>query len=280
MKAKHLFYLILSCSLLFSCGKSNALKQEDAERTIKAYLTENTFETSQEIISVETIRKIDQTNVFTQFNTSVKVHFSGKPETRDSHLLFIFTRTPKNKWFLESIEAVGEVFSELAQWLTTKRQMNISIIKSYSTKANKENENVLFDFSATRVDSFKETIEIKAYLYNNSSDTISFLTTTCDGEQYLLQYDTLKFRLKPFMNCNASYPRIQRINPKEKYEFLAHFGASSDETKIRIGFDFYQVDKSFDLKKISLNDIINRPKKNILSAKEKTFESGHLVISK
>lgn len=127
MKAKHLFYLILSCSLLFSCGKSNALKQEDAERTIKAYLTENAFETNQEIISVKTIRKIDKTNVFTQFNTSVKVHFSGKPETRDSHLLFIFTRTPKNVWFLESIEAVGEVSPELEQWLATKRKLKVKV---------------------------------------------------------------------------------------------------------------------------------------------------------
>lgn len=125
-----------------------------------------------------------------------------------------------------------------------------------------EIRDIRFAIKAGRMNTFKETIEIKAILYNDNIDTVYFLTSTCDGEQYSLRYDTAKFELTPFMNCNASFPSLAKIGPKGQYSFQAHFRCSSNETKIKIGFDFYSVDKTFDLTNKNLGNlnIFNRPK--------------------
>ena len=138
----------------------------------------------------------------------------------------------------------------------------------------KVKENIRFDFSAGRINTFQETIEIKASLFNDNADTVYFLTSSCDGEQYSLRYDTTKFVLTPFMNCNASFPRLMKIAPKGQYDFQAHFRCSSKETKIKLGFDFYSVDKSLDLNKITLADIHGRNEKEqtVLWTDEKTIK--------
>jgi len=141
---------------------------------------------------------------------------------------------------------------------------------------DKAKENIRFDFTSVRINTFKETIEIKATLYNDNADTVYFLSSSCDGEQYSLRYDTAKFVLTPFLNCNASYPGLLKIAPKGKHGFQAHFRCSSTETKIKLGFDFYSVDKSFDLTNKNLGDIniFNRPKdkQTIVWADEKTIK--------
>lgn len=128
MKAIKLsLYLICSLVFLLSCNiTSNSLKQENAENTIRKFLSINTIETSEVIISPQTIKKIGNTNIFSQFNTSVKVYFSGK-DGQDRMLLFIFTRTAKNKWFLQSVEEVGEPIKGLSDWLSTKKKLNIAV---------------------------------------------------------------------------------------------------------------------------------------------------------
>jgi hypothetical protein len=141
---------------------------------------------------------------------------------------------------------------------------------------NKPKENIRFDFSAGRINTFKETIEIKATLYNDNADTVYFLSSTCDGEQYSLRYNTAKFMLTPFLNCNASYPKIIKIAPNGQHDFQAHFRYNSMETRIKLGFDFYSVDKSFNLTYKNLGDIniFNRPddKQTIIWADEKTIK--------
>lgn len=94
-----------------------------------------------------------------------------------------------------------------------------NITASQRTKKNAK-ENMRFDFSAVRINTYKETIEIKATLYNDNADTVYFLSSSCDGEQYSLRFDTAKFVLTPFLNCNSSYPRLMKIAPKEQHDFL------------------------------------------------------------
>lgn len=135
-------------------------------------------------------------------------------------------------------------------------------------------KNIRFDFSAERINTFKETVEIKATLFNDNEDTVYFLSSSCDGEQYSLKYDTAKFVLTSFLNCNASFPILLKIAPKGQYEFQAHFRCRSNVTKIKLGFDFYSVDKSVDLNKISLADIHHRKETEqiIIWADEKTIK--------
>ena len=121
-----------------------------------------------------------------------------------------------------------------------------------------ETDSVRFTFSAARSNTFQKTIEIKASLLNDKTDTVYFLSSSCDGAQYSLRYDTTRFELTPLIVCNASFPRFEKIAPKGQYDFLAHFSLITGETQIRLGFDFYQVAKSTDMSIISLRDIHNR----------------------
>jgi hypothetical protein len=148
--------------------------------------------------------------------------------------------------------------------------------KSKSISSNKKHNNIRFDFAAKRIDTFGATIEVNASLYNTSSDTVYFLTSSCDGSQYSLQYDKSKLLLTPFIHCNASFPRIERIAPKRQYNFKANFRDNKKDTKIKLGFDFHQVDRSFNLNTIKTYQIHYRPKtrQNILWAEEKSVNDN------
>jgi hypothetical protein len=159
--------------------------------------------------------------------------------------------------------------SQTEHCLATAQYTQLSFTGSQGT-----HENIRFDFTVGRINTFKETIEIKASLLNDNTDTAYFLSSSCEGEKYSLRYDTAKFVLTPFINCNASFPRRMKIAPKGRYDFQAHFKCSSTERKIKLGFDFYSASKSFDLKKITLDDIHKRPEnaQTIIWADEKTIK--------
>ena len=146
-----------------------------------------------------------------------------------------------------------------------------------SNNTNKKvKEKIRFDFTVGRINTFENAIEIKASLFNDNEDTIYFLSSSCDGEQYSLRYNKSKFILTPFINCNSTYPRLMKIAPKGQYNFQAHYRCANKETKIKLGFDFYSVDKSFNLKNKNVKDIniFNRPndKQTIIWADEKIIE--------
>src|SRR5688500_9303245 len=66
-----------------------------------------------------------------------------------------------------------------------------------SIKSIKNLDSLRFDFSAYRI---KEpnlfvSLKIKCSIYNDKSDTVYFLTTSCHGELNSLRYDTAKFEL-------------------------------------------------------------------------------------
>lgn len=157
---------------------------------------------------------------------------------------------------------------------STKTQVVSQIINERTSSVLSSSDNVRFDFKATNMVKFKKTIEINATLFNDNSDTIYFLTSSCDGTQYSLEYDTTKLFLTPVMNCNASFPMIGEIPPKGKLNFDAHFSFKEKVTSIKLGFDFYRIDKSFDLTKIELHDVYHRPGniKNIKWADTKSVE--------
>lgn len=152
--------------------------------------------------------------------------------------------------------------------------LGLSCIPGKQETKVKPKENIRFDFTAERMDAHKETIEIKASLFNDNTDTAYFLSSSCDGDQYSLRYDTAKFVLTPFMGCNASYPCLLRIAPKGQYDFVAHFRYRANETKIKLGFDFYSVDGSFDPNKVGLGRIHGRQEEEqtVLWASEKTIK--------
>jgi len=143
--------------------------------------------------------------------------------------------------------------------ISPKIQVASQTVNESASPIKNSSDNVRFDFKASNMVNFKETIEINATLFNDNLDTIYFMTSSCDGMQYSLEYDTTKFDLTPFMHCNVSYPMIGKIPPNGKLDFDAHFRFKEKATSIKLGFDFYRIDKSFDLRKIKLHDVYYRP---------------------
>ena len=116
---KKMVLCVLLLALLTSCN-SNRLMQADAEKVIKEYLSNNPIEISGETLNSSSIKKIGATNIFSQFNTSIRVFFDTMAG-QEITLLFIFTRTPKNKWFLKSIEEDKKSRPELADRVSRKK---------------------------------------------------------------------------------------------------------------------------------------------------------------
>jgi len=116
---------------------------------------------------------------------------------------------------------------------------------------------IIFNFKAQQTTEFSP-IKIYGTLLNNSADTVYFLSSSCDGKIYSLQYDTAKFKLIPTESCVADFPTIEKILPKGKIDLVAHFLNKHNYDEIKLGFDFYEVDKSFDKTKIDRPSIFNR----------------------
>lgn len=111
-------------------------------------------------------------------------------------------------------------------------------------------DNIRFSFTALRE---KNSIIVNASLHNTGADTVYFLSTSCDGLPYSLQFDTTKFTVYPRILCNASWPIMLNIPPGGSLDFVAHFQSRKKEDEMKLGFDLYEVDKSFDLNQRELN---------------------------
>lgn len=123
-KIKPSLCLICYFTVFISCN-SNSLTQANAEKTIREFLSTHRISTSTFEISSSTIQKIEKTNVYSQFDASVRVSFKSKNE-QGFTLLFDFTRTPKNKWFLKSVEEVDGSTQGLSDWLNRNKKLNIA----------------------------------------------------------------------------------------------------------------------------------------------------------
>jgi hypothetical protein len=142
------------------------------------------------------------------------------------------------------------------------------------TAVDKAEENIRFEFTVASIDTANKTFEVNAALYNDNIEPIYFLTTTCEGEQYSLQYDTANFELTPFLLCNASFPLLVKIESKAKHNFRAHLRLISNETKIKLGFNINLVGKLFGVTNKNLANIKGGPKDStiLLWADEKTID--------
>lgn len=153
----------------------------------------------------------------------------------------------------------------------------VGLLFSFAGKSQLvKHDNIKFDFRAEKLSKFNETIKIYGTLFNPNKDTVYFLTTSCNGIQYCLRYDSTLFSAEPFILCNASWPIVDKIPPNGKLDFTAHLKALGKVKEIKLGFSLYEVESSFDLNdpKLSLHSVyeLNRAHKNIIWAIVHRFE--------
>jgi hypothetical protein len=150
----------------------------------------------------------------------------------------------------------------------------VGLLFSLAGKAQfKKHDNIKFDFRVEKLSEYKETIKIYGTLHNPNADTVYLLTLSCDGMQYSLQYDSIKFFLSPMILCNASWPIVAKIPPKGKLDFTAHFKILGKSNEIKLGFDLYELEKWFDKDDPVLDTYFRKKRsKNIIWANVHSFE--------
>lgn len=163
--------------------------------------------------------------------------------------------------------------------LTKSLLISLILITIYSCQANLTQEvsfgnqkwlnksisskKITFSYTVSKIESYKGELEVNASLYNDYLDTAFFLSSSCDGIMYSLRYDTTEMDIIPQILCNASFPIILAIPPKEKIDFTFYFGFKKQISSLKLGIDYYSVDKSFKRKEhpeIDLTKIHYRPK--------------------
>jgi hypothetical protein len=108
-----------------------------------------------------------------------------------------------------------------------------------------ENNKIRFDCNATYSSVSKDWVTLNCSLYNTSRDTVYALSISCNGMQYQLQYDSAILQLNPSPLCNASWPIIIKIPPKEKVDFMAYFKVINKDKEIKLGYNLYETEKAF-----------------------------------
>jgi hypothetical protein len=134
--------------------------------------------------------------------------------------------------------------------------------------------NVTFSFSAKFISYDKSQIEINGLLFNHNLDTLYFLSSSCDGPEHLLRFDSTKFLPNPPVLCYKAHPIIQKIPPNKTFAFSSYFLLKSNESKIKLGVDLYVISKSFDIKSVNLSEIYywKDSLKNIIWAEEQQIK--------
>lgn len=127
MKSYFLFKTLFSGLIFFISCESNALKQDLAEKSIRNFIEDHLLLTPEELISLQTIQKIFKADVFTEHKTRINVLFKTEHSVSFT-LRFIFSRTPKDQWYLESIQpGSGDLPTLINDWLSDKKQLKIQV---------------------------------------------------------------------------------------------------------------------------------------------------------
>jgi len=134
-------------------------------------------------------------------------------------------------------------------------------------KVETEKEPIRFEFLIEYIDKKSDVFKINASLYNDRNDTVYFIISSCYQYEAFLQIDREKYNPAHFWNCCYDNPVLEKIIPKSSCFFSTkgtwrRKNQSVNDSIIRIGFDFYEVEKNINLDSIRLYWM--RKEKNII----------------
>jgi hypothetical protein len=133
MKNLILGFLILSLIIFPSCESNKKLNQENAEKAVKEFVSNNSFGGKGSwgqsgTFNVEAITKIEPVAQFSEAQATTIVNFNYHDAFSDGNLIlkFLFNKNMDKKWVLTSIEPVQGVGSEgLGTWVRKNQNINI-----------------------------------------------------------------------------------------------------------------------------------------------------------
>ena len=119
-------------------------------------------------------------------------------------------------------------------------------------------------FQANIISNQNDSLDIKAVLTNNSSDTIAYLTMTC-GWIVFYEFDTKSLNFRN-LRCDTNIPTSVKIAPHSSHQDILQLKVIDKSTfssvnRFKIGFAFTPVKNENDVDKLWLN--YSGPKKLI-----------------
>lgn len=154
-------------------------------------------------------------------------------------------------------------------------ESSVTVVDSAAAYTRSDSVNgIRFEVFAQQSANRDAPVAVTCSLFNDNSDTAYFMTSSCAGEAYSLQYDTALFWLSPSINCNASWPCLKKIAPNDTLVFETWFGNRKNKTAIKLGYDFFKVKSTFNAETLTLADVHHRPVENrtIVWAREVKIE--------
>lgn len=131
MRATHILYPVISLALvfLFACKSEPKapLNQEIAHDVIKKYVTNHGFEHLDELVTGQSITRMDTATYDGDKKATIRVHFINEGQTQRLVLDFNFDSPTGTNWVMNSIRSEGKVSNELADWLAKKSGLNVPV---------------------------------------------------------------------------------------------------------------------------------------------------------
>lgn len=126
MKKTFPMFLILLLAMFLEGCKSNALKEQNAAKAIREFVSTHNLRLPELEVSPTTLRTVSEPDVYSETETKVNATFQRGTEPAFT-LVFHFTRKPDNHWFLFSIEGEEETSARLQAWLRTFPKLEIQV---------------------------------------------------------------------------------------------------------------------------------------------------------
>jgi hypothetical protein len=109
--------------------------------------------------------------------------------------------------------------------------------RSWTQVNSDDSDSLLLEFETTCLSQFDDLYQLHCTITNRSSDSIFFLSRTCDGMQYNLILDSLDLAFRPMLLCIMSSPEIITIPGGCSWSFSGYVMRLSENSEIQLGLN-------------------------------------------
>lgn len=188
----------------------------------------------------------------------VKVIICKNTYTKVIEILYIYDRL-FSKWFYMRFFPIFLLLMLFScnRNISPKTEMAIKESSKQNVLTNSQSS-IRFLIKPKRINSDKGDLEIEARLLNLTSDTVFFLSGTCEYYIYSVEMEFTDYVLMPQVFCNSTSPIVLNIAPGGHFSFMLYLDENVERDSLKLGFDFMEVQGSTIADQFQINQIGNR----------------------
>ncbi len=132
------------------------------------------------------------------------------------------------------------------------------------------NENLEFNFIASRDSSSSSLLHIDGKIINKSDKSIFFLSESCNGLDYYLKTKHTDAYIFLAVHCNATYPRKIEIKPQAEYSFSTSIHETESIEILELTLTFVELKPDTKIKGRFIHEIKNEYSNSTIYLKAKS----------